>query len=687
MKLSPLQIASEISLIDHQILQLESRRCSLLVLAAQQQTDKEDALLSSLEDSSVSAGDEATFSMSALPPPPPPPSSMTAMEEEEEVANDQFPTCAKILEEEPVAKDHFAACAKRLNLEATHGITSSRGMQASLAYYLHKGDDGMAVLRCGSGKTKAALLSTLTSQDHLLLFICPLRGLARQVQDDANSIVDGSAMSSVIGGSTAFDDDDGELVADDGYDDDGAVHLDEVAVDIPDDSPQGILLKAAGKTVFVLTLTPDAINPERPTTNSRRWFHALCLLRQEDIYRRCVFDEVNTYLYSIFGSFRSSMRSLGSTLDLIDSGDGSSGVPTSPRPARFGLTGTASDLEVSLLSSQLGLHSPVFIREPLDRSNMVLRFLDLNGIDGKGIHLLMDMSSYVVPFIRHTEGRSVVFVQKQSDAENIATHLANEHGLQAFPYHGGLRGKGRESSLSAFTSTDRSVLVSTQLFGRGHDVGDISLVVHLCLRWKPEQIWQEACRGGRNGREFTVIQVLHASMISSLRSADFSYAAETISYATSRHGCRRFALLRSLGDSCCTSTECRACPTCVPELWLGAGANIGFEPRDLSAAGVALLSYCSEPRTVSAVLVNCAHVWGATGVVLPLAHAHTLVLFAVGKRFLIFQEGNGNGKEKRGGGHAATYITTNKARTTAASAFACVDCPKICCAVKPCGKP
>ena len=35
----------------------------------------------------------------------------------------------------------------------------------------------------------------------------------------------------------------------------------------------------------------------------------------------------------------------------------------------------------------------------------------------------------------------------------------------------------------------------------------------------------------------------------------------------------------------------------------------------------------------------------------------------------------------------ATYITTNKARTTAASAFACVDCPKICCAVKPCGKP
>ena len=160
--------------------------------------------------------------MSALPPPPPPPSSMTAMEEEEEVANDQFPTCAKILEEEPVAKDHFAACAKFLRLDVTHGITSSRGMQASLAYYLHKGDDGMAVLRCGSGKTKAALLSTLTSQDHLLLFICPLRGLARQVQDDANSIVDGSAMSSVIGGSTAFDDDDGELVADDGYDDDGA---------------------------------------------------------------------------------------------------------------------------------------------------------------------------------------------------------------------------------------------------------------------------------------------------------------------------------------------------------------------------------------------------------------------------------------------------------------------------------
>ena len=102
--LSPREIASEISLIDHQISQLESRRCSLLVLAAQQQTDKEDALLFSLEDSSVSAGDEATFFMSALPPPPPLPSSMTAMEEEDEVANDQFPTCAKILEEEPVPR-------------------------------------------------------------------------------------------------------------------------------------------------------------------------------------------------------------------------------------------------------------------------------------------------------------------------------------------------------------------------------------------------------------------------------------------------------------------------------------------------------------------------------------------------------------------------------------------------------
>jgi ATP-dependent RNA helicase RhlE len=75
------------------------------------------------------------------------------------------------------------------------------------------------------------------------------------------------------------------------------------------------------------------------------------------------------------------------------------------------------------------------------------------------------------------EGPVVVFVRTKRGADRLAKKLKRE-GINAGAIHGGMTQPGRLRELRAFSAGERDTLVATDVFSRGIDVDDISLVIN-----------------------------------------------------------------------------------------------------------------------------------------------------------------------------------------------------------------
>ncbi len=67
-------------------------------------------------------------------------------------------------------------------------------------------------------------------------------------------------------------------------------------------------------------------------------------------------------------------------------------------------------------------------------------------------------------------------------------------------YHAGMSPEARRASQDAFMSGQAEVVVATNAFGMGVDKADVRTVVHWALPTSLEAYYQEAGRGGRDGR-------------------------------------------------------------------------------------------------------------------------------------------------------------------------------------------
>lgn len=74
-------------------------------------------------------------------------------------------------------------------------------------------------------------------------------------------------------------------------------------------------------------------------------------------------------------------------------------------------------------------------------------------------------------------GPCIVFVNHRESADRIGAYLERQH-ISAVVYHGGLDQQHREMALARFDSRAASVLVSTDLAGRGIDIDSVQSVIH-----------------------------------------------------------------------------------------------------------------------------------------------------------------------------------------------------------------
>lgn len=191
--------------------------------------------------------------------------------------------------------------------------------------------------------------------------------------------------------------------------------------------------------------------------------------------------------------FRPEYRRLGEAVRLLGA----------PRVAAF--TATATPEVRRDIAHQLELAEPALHVRGFDRPNLHYAVERVGGGD--------DKVDTLVERIRTRDGGvALVYAATRKNAEKYASALKLA-GMRTRVYHAGLGGDVRERAQDVFMAGKLDAIVATNAFGMGVDKSDIRLVVHADIPRSPEAYYQEAGRGGRDGKPTRCVLLFNHSDI------------------------------------------------------------------------------------------------------------------------------------------------------------------------------
>lgn len=106
----------------------------------------------------------------------------------------------------------------------------------------------------------------------------------------------------------------------------------------------------------------------------------------------------------------------------------------------------------------------------------------------------------LVQILKSVPGCGIVYARSRGETKEIA-QLLQKHGISADYYHAGLTPEVRNAKQDAWMNNQVQVIVSTNAFGMGIDKPDVRVVIHLTMPESLEAYFQEAGRGGRDGKK------------------------------------------------------------------------------------------------------------------------------------------------------------------------------------------
>jgi RecQ family ATP-dependent DNA helicase len=169
------------------------------------------------------------------------------------------------------------------------------------------------------------------------------------------------------------------------------------------------------------------------------------------------------------------------------------------RPPVMAATATATPRVAEEIAARLGLREWLSIRSGFDRPNVAF---DVVSVEGNGavarkraalLHVLEDMDP------AHPARPAIVYCGTRKDTDAVAALIAGR-GIATVRYHAGMSPDARRASQEAFMTGEAEVVVATNAFGMGVDKADVRTVAHWALPTSLEAYYQEAGRGGRDGR-------------------------------------------------------------------------------------------------------------------------------------------------------------------------------------------
>ena len=179
--------------------------------------------------------------------------------------------------------------------------------------------------------------------------------------------------------------------------------------------------------------------------------------------------------------FRPDYLNIGSIRDLVD-------APV------IALTATATPKVADDIMTRLKFGEKCLIKSGFERPN--LSYIVRNCEDKLG--QLLSICSNVA-------GTGIVYVRSRKKTEELSAFLM-ANGVSASFYHAGLGPDCRNDRQAKWKSSQIRVMVCTNAFGMGIDKPDVRFVVHFDVPDSPEAYFQEAGRGGRDGkRSFAVL--------------------------------------------------------------------------------------------------------------------------------------------------------------------------------------
>ena len=160
-----------------------------------------------------------------------------------------------------------------------------------------------------------------------------------------------------------------------------------------------------------------------------------------------------------------------------------------PEVPFLALTATATPEVVVDIQEKLAFAQANVFQKSFKRDN--LAYLVLHEEDKMGRMLRM---------LHKIGGSGVVYVRNRRETQEVAQFLVN-HGISADYYHAGLDMPSRAKKQDNWIQQRIRVIVATNAFGMGIDKADVRFVLHLDIPDSLEAYYQEAGRGGRDGKK------------------------------------------------------------------------------------------------------------------------------------------------------------------------------------------
>ena len=152
------------------------------------------------------------------------------------------------------------------------------------------------------------------------------------------------------------------------------------------------------------------------------------------------------------------------------------------------VTATATSQVIEDIQEQLKFRKKNVLRTSYYRSNLI--YLVRNE---------EDKINYLVKAVLKAKGTGIVYVRSRKQTREICD-LLRKNKISADYYHAGLSSKVRSERQEAWKRGRCRVIVSTNAFGMGIDKADVRFVIHLEAPDSVEAYFQEAGRGGRDGK-------------------------------------------------------------------------------------------------------------------------------------------------------------------------------------------
>ncbi len=169
------------------------------------------------------------------------------------------------------------------------------------------------------------------------------------------------------------------------------------------------------------------------------------------------------------------------------------------------VTATATEKVANDIVERLEFKKPSIFRSSFRRENISFTVM-----------MTEEKEEALLNVLSKVGGSGIIYLRSRTKVQQLSKFL-NSKGINSSFYHGGLNMKTRMRVQKEWIENKQRIIVSTNAFGMGVDKPDVRFVIHYDIPPSVEEYYQEAGRGGRDGKLAYAISIVGYSDVVKLQ--------------------------------------------------------------------------------------------------------------------------------------------------------------------------